>query len=227
MRRLSTPSSGPARISATTLIACVALALSGVAVGLVLGRWTAATIQPDERDSAAVSAQTDLAPVLIQVQRSTDAVLQALREGRDLEAPREPSRESATARADVLQRLTTAVEKLNGILERGGVNAGRSQASTEVTKGPGYPSLDALWQKIDSMAAGEDPDKWSEINTEMTRAHLLWTNEDLVQRYGVSSSVSTGNSIILTYQRWSVDSGRPRDLCFMLNDGLILKVFAQ
>lgn len=226
MRRLTTSNSAPARFSATTVIACVALALSGVAVGLMLGRWTAAPAQTSEHEGAAISPQTDLTPVLAQVQRSTDTVLQALRDGRDPGAPRESSRESAVTSADGLQRLTTAVEKLNGLLERNALGAGRYPAAADVSKGPGYPSLDALWQKIDSMAASADPDLQSKVNSELTRAHLSWMNEDLIQRYGACSQVLGSKPITVTYKR-PLEAGRPNSVSFTLTDGVILRVSAD
>ena len=213
--------------SPSTVIACAALLVSGCAIGLLLGRWTSSPPPPSDHESAVVLPQTDLAPLLTEIKQSNEAVLLALRDRRNPESQSGSSRESATANPDVIQNLTAAVDKLNGLLERGTIGAGASRVTGDFTKGSGYPSLSAVWQKIDSITSPDDPDWQSKAETELTRAHLLWTIEDLIVRYGAGTQTGTsGATVTMGYNR-SMEANRANSIGFLLGNGVIIRVYVR
>src|SRR5260221_8609855 len=79
MSALTTPNPKPAHFSATTMIACVALALSGCAVGILLGRWTSSSAPASEHGVEAAASQADMRPILEEIRRAIEALPQAMR----------------------------------------------------------------------------------------------------------------------------------------------------
>jgi hypothetical protein len=227
MHALNQPNASTARLSATTVIACLALALSGCAVGILLGRWTTSPAPASEHSVEAAAPQPDMRPLLEEIKRAIETLPQAMRERHDPDPASATGRESATTSSETLDRMTVAVERLNDLLARGAVGSGVGSTPTDVVKGPGYPSLEAVWQTVDSGLVPTDPDSMSKVNTELTRAHLLWRNEDLIQRYGASSGVGQkGSAIQLVYTRPQTPD-HPHDVMFELSFGVVVRVGAR
>jgi hypothetical protein len=222
MRGLTTPSPTPARFSATTVIACVALLVSGCAMGLLLGRWTSGPTTPDHSLPEAQAQPQDLKPILEDIRRGIGTLAQVMRDSPARSEALAASREPAAANPEALDRLTAAVEKLNGLLERGAIAAGANRVSSDIPKGSGYPSLSALWQKIDSIHSPDDPDWQSKAETEVTRAHLMWTIEELVARYGASSSISTSGSLLSFVFQRPMEAERANSVIFRTGNGVFI-----
>lgn len=187
----------------TTAFAAGALVLAGCAVGLLLGRWTVS--RPEvERDTPASAAQPDLTPLLAEIRRSNDALLLAIRERREPQ----PSNIGGGAREPVatdpapLDRLATAVEKLNGLLARGAGGTGSGWVPTEQVQGAGFRDLQALWDRIDALKATGGSNWQEAADTELTAAYHLWTVEDLFTRYGNHARVqANGTGLEILYRR--------------------------
>src|SRR5260221_6664137 len=135
-----------------------------------------------------------MSPILEEIRRAIEALPQAMRVRHEPQPA--GARESAVATTEALGELTVAIQKLNGLLDRGGINVGVGRPPTDAVKGPGFPSLEAMWRRVDSVVVPTERDSQGKIDTELTRAHLLWTNEDLIQRYGASSGAGQNGDAI-------------------------------
>jgi hypothetical protein len=220
---LSMPNASPARFSATTVIACVALALSGCAVGILLGRWTASQSQ-GERENAAVVTPTDLTPIVAEIKHSTEALLQVLRARPTSSTTTEGAREPVSAEPGSSGDLAAAIQRLNAVLERGPVNVGGTRPGPASWKGNGYPSLDAMWQRIDVLHQSDSNDMTRPVTLELTRLHLAWTREDVFDRYGAPTGLHPEERTLnLIYQR-AAKPGEPSSVQFWTNDNLVVGV---
>ena len=202
MHRLNPPNATPARFSATTVIACVALALSGCAVGILLGRWTAAPSPVSEHNIEMPALQADIANALNGFQASAEGVLQAIRAREAAPQSAPGQRESAAPSPENLDRLTAAIERLDALIQANSRHVGGGSPAVEKSKGPGFPSLEALWQRVHEIMQTDDPKRLDTLVTEMCRVHLAWTREDLFQRYGAPQALSgKDRDFDLTYKR--------------------------
>jgi hypothetical protein len=225
MHRLNPPNASPARFSATTVIACVALVLSGCAVGILLGRWTASPSTVTERTVEAASAESDIQPALANLQRTADAILQTIRAGGN--APRSGSseRESAAQLSDNPDRLTAAIETLNALLQSNGGHLGGRSAAVERWKGPGYASLNSMWTRVHEIARGNDPDWGEKFDSEMRQAHLAWTREDLFERYGAPTILNAKDrGLELGYER-KLEEDAIESIVFLVADDLVVYIY--
>jgi hypothetical protein len=224
MRRLTPPNATPARFSATTVIACVALLVSGCAIGLMLGRWTSGPTTAEHSLPETQAQPQDLKPILEDIRRALERPPQAAREQHESISPSASAREAVVPTPEVFERLTVAVERLSGLLEKGGSNIAGGRAATESWKGPGYASLEDMWQRIDVLHGTDLKDMTGPVDKELLANHLLWTREDLFDRYGAPSTVYPGESwISLAYSR--VAKGEePAIVQFVTREGLVTQV---
>lgn len=103
---------------------------------------------------------------------------------------------------DSVDRLSAAIEKLNGLLEQGGIGAAKAAPSMSKFKGPGYPSVDALWKRFDEQVR-PNTNVWDEaLKDELFAAHFAWTRDDIVERYGIPASLeASDHGIDFIYSR--------------------------
>jgi hypothetical protein len=189
--------------SSTTVIASGALVLAGCAVGLLLGRWTAAPAQAAERTGDAPAAQ-DSAPILAELRKLNETL--QLEHQRSHPVPASPDRETAAPRSDLADRLETAVARMEGVLKTASDRLGRTNAAIQSSKGAGFPSLDALFQRRQALADGgvvSGLGGGPAFQGELMQLHRLWSREDLIERYGVPSFMGGGaeRGLMLTYTR--------------------------
>ena len=225
MFRVNPPNATPARVSATTVIACVALALSGCAVGILLGRWTATPAPVSEHTVETAAPQADLRPAMAEIQRTSETILQAIQARGSARQVTSSPAESPGVIPDNIDRLTAAIETLNTLLQGNGARVAGRTSSIEKWRGPGYASLDALWQRVHQIARGGD-DNWSEkFDSEMRQAHLAWTRDDLFERYGAPTVLNAKDrGLELSYQRRH-DEESIESIVFLVADDLVVYVY--
>lgn len=69
-------------------------------------------------------------------------------------------------------------------------------------KGDGYPSADAMFQRLEELAAGGNPAAVASVQEELIRLHRLWSREDLMTRYGAPTSIGGGErGLTMSYTR--------------------------
>jgi len=224
MHWLNPPNAAPARFSATTMVACIALLLSGCAIGLVLGRWSNGPTTTAHSLPEAQTQPQDLKPILEDIRRALERPLQAAREPHDSIPSSASAREAVVPAPDVLERLTAAVERLSGLLEKGGGNIAGGKTARDAWKGPGYPSLEAMWQRIDALHGTDPKDATGPVDRELVSSHLAWTREDVFDRYGAPSAVYPGEHwISLVYQRVA-KADEPSLVSFVTYESLVTHV---
>jgi len=208
----------------TTVTACAALALASCALGVVLGRWTVAPVGEVPRGDAP-TASIDLAPLVAEL-RHTNELLQG-RHGEDLSAsPVQASREPATTTMAGSDQLLAAINRLSAAVESIGGVADLASRPTAMHRGPGFPSLDAMWQRALEFALSEDPKREQLANDEFSQAHVGWTRDEVIERYGAPSTIKTEpNTLALCYQReMGPERGAVATIGFLINEGRVILV---
>jgi hypothetical protein len=224
MHWLNPPNATPARFSATTMVACIALLVSGCAIGLVLGRWTTGAATADHSLPDAETPLQELKPILEDIRRALERPVQAAREQHESIPSGASAREAVVPAPEVLERLTAAVERLSGLLEKGGSNIAGGRAARGAWKAPGYPSLEAMWQRIDALHGTDPKDATGPVDRELVSSHLAWTREDVFDRYGAPSAVYPGEHwISLVYQRVA-KADEPSVVSFLTYESLVTHV---
>jgi len=213
------------RPTGTTVIACVALVLASCALGVVLGRWSN---PPTAASPTPVEVQTqpqDLRPLIEEMKQEHETLLQVLRERSGASNPSSTQRESLAQPSDATERLAAAVERLNALLERPGTRLGGFSPALERWKGPGFPSLDALFERMEAISGAGDPEWPQKVSAELLRAHLAWTREDIFERYGAPTSLSAGDhGMSLIFTR-SVQPDARESVTFVTSEGLITETY--
>src|SRR5262249_25492265 len=120
---------------------------------------------------------------------------------------------------------------LNALLDattQGRVGAGTAPGSRRRNlQGAGFASIEAI---IDAVAASRDPKDtgWrSREEIQLTTAHVLWTFDDVLERYGAPTVVGAGErNLLLRYGRGTVP-GAARAIQFTIVDSLVTWVSFQ
>jgi hypothetical protein len=183
------------RASAVTAIGSATLVLLGCTVGIFLGRWIAAPAvdrEPPSADSSAALAE------IAELRRTIEEELRSRRAQLQVESRDAGTRVPAVANAGDLDRLTAAVNRLDAALE-----ATRSRAEPvapsrfmqyQLGKGLGFASIDAMWVRTQEKAGDADPAALVDLNRALNVAHLLWSRDEVLARYGGPSRVEGMNN---------------------------------
>src|SRR5260221_14610073 len=105
-----------------------------------------------------------MSPILEEIRRAIEALPQAMRVRHEPQPA--GARESAVATPEALGELTVAIQKLNGLLDRGGINVGVGRPPTDAVKGPGVPSLEAMGRRAGSVGVPPKRDWKGKIDRE-------------------------------------------------------------
>jgi hypothetical protein len=196
--------------------------LGGVA-GVLIGRWTA------EASTVTVAQQPDPSAAIADLRRAMDEGFSGLRDQIQRASRDRGSREQVNQSAGDLDRLTVAVEKLNGLLEAKGVwpaPAGRRRSGgSEPWQGPGYPSIDGMWLRVREVADNPDPKDLIELNKEFLSAHLLWSRQDVIDRYGPPSRVEGLNMGLRLFYDSTAMPGWV--IGFITSDGVVTSAYTS
>jgi hypothetical protein len=211
--------------SPSTVIACAALALSGCAVGILLGRWTAVPSPASEREVYSPAPSADLRPAMAEVQRTSEAILQTLQARGSAPQATPSQRESAALPPADLDRLAAAIETLNALLQGNGGRLGAHSPSIEKWKGPGYPSIGALWQRAHEIARSGDENWGEKFDSEMRQAHLAWTREDLFERYGAPTVLNAKDRGLEFGYRRRLEPDAMESIVFQVADDLVVYIY--
>jgi hypothetical protein len=204
------------------VVACLALALSGIAVGVLIGRWTAAT---PLQASAAPEVRVDLTPILDELRRINPSTLAPTHQTSDASIPAPANREPARQNAEDSDRLAAAIEKLNGLLERSGSISDLGSTALEKWKGPGFQTLDEMFQRVVQIRDATGNGGWiSQALNEMRDAHFGWTRQNLLERYGKPSSMLSGDRGLAINYAHERRPGVVDTIGFNCTDGLVADV---
>lgn len=168
---------GPARSTARIELAMVAMLV--FLAGLLVGRWTATDEQsatrewPDEKTASALDA---LREEFARAHSSERVVL----------TEPAPARVAATetAEAERFEAVAAKLERLIRELERASPLSGPRRPPN-----PGRASLAEV--RADLALRGSSGEALDALGDELTRAHLLWSLSDLVERYGPPRRIDT------------------------------------
>jgi hypothetical protein len=156
----------------------------GCVAGFFVGRLSDAT------ESAILQAKSSAA--IANLRRSIEEEVSGLRDEVHAAEAKPGRLEQASRDPGDLDRLTAAVEKLNGLVETGAIGGGPARpprAGEPIGKGAGYPSLEAMWLRIGPLAYKAESQAIGEVCDELGKAHFLWSRADVFERYGSPSSV--------------------------------------
>lgn len=209
----------------TRFIAVAALVLAGCAIGIVIGRWTVepAPAQPAPFEHS--SALVDLTPIVSELRRANDAVLEAVRERAPTNSKEITGREPAFPDANVLTKLVAAIERNNTHLERADAERQAQRTTQAKLKGPGYPSLDAMFDQMQQMVGVGESAEWMEnIGKELRVKHMAWTRDDLLDRYGAPAAIhGSDRGVSFFYERRT--SNDRRSVNFLTSEGLVTEAY--
>jgi len=208
----------------TTALASGALVLAGCAVGLILGRWTAPSLPAFARGTELPVTQLDLTSVVAELQRINESILRVRRQADEGSRSEAGTREAVATSPEVLHRLALAVEKLNDRLPKGDGHVGVRSPAMERWKGPGYPSMDLIWQRAKALSISNSDDWNDKLSSELSQAHLAWLRDEVLDRYGAPTAMEAfDRGLGLIYQR-EVAPGEARVVEFGDVDGLVMWV---
>jgi len=143
MGSMTAPSSPSPRPSASVVVACVALALSGIAIGILIGRSSALPVPVAHADDSP-AGQVDFGPVLGELRQIKEVLLsQSSRSETTIEA-----RAPAGSVDQYADRLDAEINRLKSELDRVEEQRGGPSSAASRWKGPGYSSLDAMFALV-------------------------------------------------------------------------------
>jgi hypothetical protein len=162
---------------------------------------------------------------MAEIQRTSETILQVIQARGNMPQLTPSQRESATFPPDNLDRLTTAIETLNALLQSNGGHLGGRSAAVEKWKGPGFPSLNSMWTRVHEIARANDPDWGEKFDAEMRQAHLAWTREDLFERYGAPTILNAKDrGLELGYER-KLEEDEIESIVFLVADDLVVYIY--
>ena len=89
----------------------------------------------------------------------------------------------------------------------------------------GFPSLDALFDRMEAISGVGDPEWPDKVSTELRQAHLAWTRDDVFERYGAPTSFAGGDrGLSLIFQRVVKPDGI-ETVSFGTSEGLITTIY--
>lgn len=159
------------------------LVLAGGVAGFLFGRWTASspTSAAPAPPAQVGTDAPDLGPVLTELERTRGEILRAVREQRRPQSE-DSDRESALP-DDRLDRLTSSMKEMEGRLEEQSRSAGRGRGHS--TLGQLQDSIRRRFQMIEAGLATHES-----LPAELRAGHALWTQQELIARYGTPSNLS-------------------------------------
>ncbi len=192
------------RLTATLSVALVSIG-AGVLVGYCLRPGSApandGTALRQELLAAISTLRTDIDERFSQIERQT---LRSPADGtaRSLVAPADPTGSDA-------QRLEAVLAKLEQLLKsqpQGSlVDSGPVSRLTRELKGPGYPSLEAMRQQglnwLQTPQAKDAP----HLFEQWRQAHMFWSGDDVITRYGRPKRVWWGSTYQLVYDGFDTE----------------------
>jgi len=212
----------PARASGTTVIACVALTLSGIAVGILIGRTLGPTT-PVAHAEDGIAPQVDFGPMLDELRKIEDLLARTTTSNGSPPSPAVETRAPASATNTEFD-LDAEIEQLKREVAGSKRPPGVKTVVDYSWKGPGFTSLDELFQRLeqDRQPGGD----WiSAAVAEMNKAHLGWTRDDLFERYGPPTSMGAGeHGLSISYAR-EKKPGILESMLFVCADGLVTGVW--
>lgn len=213
----------PPRASGTTVIACLALLLSGIAVGILIGRWAESQPPMDVHAGGSATVPVDLSPVLAEL-RQLNETMSRSRTGDVPPSQENQGRQVVATGGSASDRLVAAIEKLTESLESGKGRSLTGKSSDSRRQAPGYGSLDEMWQRIIQQVRSSASGAKEEMGRELTKAHLLWTPDDLVDRYGPPASVAGSESGLCLIYGAELEPGKPINVYFDVHAGVVTSV---
>jgi hypothetical protein len=117
-----------------------------------------------------------------------------------------------------------AIEKLTESLESGRGRSLATRPSDSRGKAPGYASLDVMWERVLQLLRSGAPSARDELTKELTRVHMLWTPDDVVERYGPPGSVAGGEAGICLVFGNELEPGKPVAVYFDIHAGVVTSV---
>jgi hypothetical protein len=209
-----------------TVITCAALLLSGIVVGILIGRWTASPASVGAH-SEVVPTQVDQSLVLAAIQDLKQTLSRPTREADGRSLAGAATDESTAINSSQIDRLIASVDKLSELIEQRSKSMDKLRADKTVWEGQGFPSVSAVLDRIHTARRSNDPQWRQKVYGELSDAHSLWTRDEVLERYGKPTSLA-GNpgGVMLVYSRDSGD-GQEEMVMFLVSDGYVTSVRAD
>lgn len=209
------------------LLLALALLGTGAVVGIACDRWMQAS-RPI-RAELLVDTNDAVADALTELRKAVAAIPAELDKQMHAEPSLVSERRPVQAPDSGVVGLTRAVDRLEELLARHALQGSGvrpfGQSRSEPWKGPGLASLDVMRAKLQAHQRRAS-DAWEdEARQEFTRAHLLWTRDDVLERYGAPGHVAAAEVIGLVYDQVSFVLGE--DNCwfeFITSQGIVTEV---
>jgi len=138
------------------------------------------------------------------------------------------------------QTLEALVERLNSPRSASGSSLSPALSLRDLNTSPGYRSRAELFHDLDALLAARPPEEsddvqawnaWTKRDRESadrwTKAHLNWSIQEIIDRYGRPDSVNNeGEGPILNFAGQEPD-GSPATLLFLTRNGFVIQVYCE
>ncbi len=213
-------------------LAAITLLAIGVVSGVLIERWLAASNATQVASTARDSTNGDVTASLAELRLAIDKLPSSVRDQVRDELAGATARQPIDGAASDIARLAQAVEQLNQLLAKPEFKSETKRAlgrgAPESWKGPGYPAIDTMCKRFDELRLGAIGDWRQASEEEFTNAHMLWTRDDVIARYGPPHRANTTAGIGLVYDQYAFQE--PDATCwieFTTQEGVVTDVLTM
>jgi hypothetical protein len=228
----ATPPSS-SRPPAPHAVAIAALTIAALAIGFFIGRSTTGTTPVSDRFESSASSSLDFGPVVAELHQINEALRQRSASV-DPSSQRDPAVPgSAEPRVDPSEQLVAVIDKLNRTLESRSAVDSAAHADDSRWKGPGYPSLDTMWDHILEQVrqahtpGDEGVNARDAVVSDLCRAHFLWARGDVPNRYGTPDFTSGESGGLNFYYFKKLKADDTASIIFKIQNGIVTTVDVQ
>jgi hypothetical protein len=190
------------RLSTTTVILSAALVSIGCGFTWLAWHWSSASQNSESTHADPPPTPSDLAPAIADLRRAVEELNRTLQARRLQDFGTSAQRESVLPASGSQEQLAIVITKLNDLLGGSGERISGAGMAERPWKGPGWPSLNAIWQDFDAARASNARGGLRVLNPQLEHAHVGWARQDVIDRYGPPTHLTGAPSgLVLLYNR--------------------------
>jgi hypothetical protein len=190
------------RLSATTVILSAVLVSIGCGFTLILVRWISPSPSAESTRAEPASGPSDLAPAIAELRRAIEDLNRTMQARGRLDAGSPTPRESVLPAPGSQEQLELAISRLNELMHGNGEGVSAAGMAERPWKGSGCSNLLTIWQEFDAARAPDAPVGLRVLNQQLERAHVGWSRQDVIDRYGPPTHITGAPSgLVFLYNR--------------------------